>query len=261
VVLGSLAGSVISNLLLVYGITQIVGPDRARLDRRSLLVQLALIGAAVAIFTIPTALGQGGPPERHAVAVASVAAAIVLLVLYLAVVGRNLHVHREKERDRDEPGEGTWSLPVSLAVLAVATGATAWVSEILVHSLGSFASAVGLSQFFVSVVIVAIVGNAAEHGGAILIARNGKMRLATEIAISSSAQVGLLVVPVVTLLSLLFTHHLALAFRWSEIVVMAGATIAAAATVWDGTSRRREGVLLVIGYGAAVVAFYLVGGR
>jgi Ca2+:H+ antiporter len=261
VVLGSLAGSVISNLLLVYGITQIAGPDRARIDRRSLLVQLALIGAAVAIFTIPTALGQSGPPERHAVVVASVAVAIVLLVLYLAVVGRNLHVHREKERDRDEPGEGTWSLPVSLAVLAVATGATAWVSEILVHSLGSFASAVGLSEFFVSVVIVAIVGNAAEHGGAILIARNGKMRLATEIAISSSAQVGLLVVPVVTLLSLFFTHHLALAFRWSEIVVMAGAAIAAAATVWDGTSRRREGVLLVIGYGAAVVAFYLVGGR
>jgi Ca2+/H+ antiporter len=65
----------------------------------------------------------------------------------------------------------------------------------------------------------------------------------------------------VTLLSLLFTHHLALAFRWSEIVVMAGAAVAAAGTVWDGTSRRREGVLLVIGYGAAVVGFYLVGGQ
>ena len=261
VVLGSLAGSVISNLLLVYGITQVVGPDRARLDRRSLLVQLALVGAAVAAFTLPTALGQSGPPERHTVVVASVAVSIVLLVLYLAVVGRNLHVHRKKERNRDEPGEGTWSLPVSLVVLAVATGATAWVSEILVHSLGSFASAVGLSEFFVSVVIVAIVGNAAEHGGAILIARNGKMRLATEIAISSSAQVALLVVPVVTLLSLFFTHHLALAFRWSEVVVMAGAAVAAAATVWDGTSRRREGGLLVLGYVAAVAVFYLVGGR
>ena len=260
VVLGSLAGSVISNLLLVYGVTQVVGPDRARLDRRSLLVQLVLIGAAVAAFTLPTALGQNGQPERHTVVVASVAVSIVLLVLYLAIVGRNLHVHRKKERDRDEPGEGTWSLPLSLAMLAVATGATAWVSEILVHSLGSFASAVGLSEFFVSVVIVAIVGNAAEHGGAILIARNGKMKLATEIAISSSAQVALLVVPVVTLLSLFFTHHLALAFRWSEVVVMAGAAVAAAATVWDGTSRRREGVLLVLGYGAAVVVFYLVGG-
>ena len=261
VVLGSLAGSVISNLLLVYGITQVVGPDRARLDRRSLLVQLGLVGAAVAAFTLPTALGRSGPPERHTVVVASVAVSIVLLVLYLAIVGRNLHVHREKERDRGEPGEGTWSLPLSLAMLAVATGATAWVSEILVHSLGSFASAVGLSEFFVSVVIVAIVGNAAEHGGAILIARNGKMRLATEIAISSSAQVALLVIPVVTLLSLVFSHHLALAFRWSEVVVMGAAALAAAATVRDARSRRREGALLVLGYVAAVAVFYLVGGR
>jgi Ca2+:H+ antiporter len=260
VVLGSLSGSVISNLLLVYGVTQIAGPDGARIDRRSLLLQIGLVGAAVVAFTIPTALGHTGPPDRHAVVVASVAVAIVLLAVYLAVVGRNLSLHREEAREA-EPGEGTWSLSTSLVVLAVTTGVTAWVSEILVHSLGAFATAVGLSEFFVSVVIVAIVGNAAEHGGAIVIARNGKMRLATEIAISSSAQVGLLVVPVVTLLSLFFSHHLALAFRWSEVLVMAGAAVVAAATVWDGTSRQREGMLLVAAYAAAVVGFFLGGGR
>ncbi len=138
----------------------------------------------------------------------------------------------------------------------MATGATAWVSEILVHSLNAFAEAVGLSEFFISVVIVAIVGNAAEHGGAIVIARNGKMRLASEIAISSSAQVALLVVPVVTLLSLLFTHQLALAFRWSELLVMAAAAILTTAVVWDGRSSRREGAFLVVAYAAAVVGFY-----
>ena len=261
VVLGSLAGSVISNLLLVYGITQIAGPDGARIDRRSLLLQLGLVGAAVVAFVLPAALGHTGPPERHSVVVVSVSVSIVLLLLYLAVVGRNLHVHREQAREREAPGEGTWSLATSLVALALATAATAWVCEILVHSLGTFAKAVGLSEFFIAVVIVAIVGNAAEHGGAILIARSGKMRLATEIAISSSAQVALLVVPVVTLLSLFFSHHLALAFRWSELVVMAGAAVAATATVWDGTSRRKEGVLLVVAYGAAVVGFYVVGGR
>ena len=261
VVLGSLAGSVISNLLLVYGITQIAGPDGARIDRRSLLLQLGIVGAAVVGFVLPAALGHTGPPERHSVVVVSVSVSIVLLLLYLAVVGRNLHVHREQAREREAPGEGTWSLATSLVALALATAATAWVCEILVHSLGTFAKAVGLSEFFIAVVIVAIVGNAAEHGGAILIARSGKMRLATEIAISSSAQVALLVVPVVTLLSLFFSHHLALAFRWSELVVMAGAAVAATATVWDGTSRRKEGVLLVVAYGAAVVGFYVVGGR
>ena len=261
VVLGSLAGSVISNLLLVYGVTQIAGPDGARLDRRSLLVQLGLVGAAVVAFALPTALGHTGAPQRSAVVAVSVPVAIVLLLFYLAVVGRNLRRHRERDSERDAPGEGTWSLPAALAALAVATGATAWVSEILVHSLDAFASAVGLSEFFISVVIVAIVGNAAEHGGAIVIARNGKMRLASEIAISSSAQVALLVVPVVMLLSLLFSHHLALAFRWSELFAMAAAAAVATAVVWDGRSSRREGMLLCLAYAAAVVGFYLGGGR
>jgi Ca2+:H+ antiporter len=261
VVLGSLAGSVISNLLLVYGVTQVVGPDGARIDRHSLLVQLGLVGVAVAAFVLPTALGHSEGVQRDTVVVASVAVAIALLVLYLAVVGRNLHRHRKRESDRAEPGADIWSLPVALAVLAVATAATAWVSEILVNSLGAFAAAVGLSEFFIAVVIVAVVGNAAEHGGSIVIARNGKMRLASEIAISSSAQVALLVVPVVTLLSLLFTHNLALVFRWSEIVVMGGAAALATAVVWNGRASRREGAILCAAYAAAVVAFYLGGGR
>jgi Ca2+:H+ antiporter len=262
VVRGSLAGSVISNLLLVYGVTQIVGPDGARIDRRSLLVQLGLVGAAVVALAIPTALGySGAPPDRHEVVVASVPVAILLLVLYLVVVGRNLQRHREGEQERKEPGEGTWSLTSALLALAVATAATAWVCEILVHSLGAFAKAVGLSDFFIAVVVVAVVGNAAEHGGAIVIARNGKMRLASEIAISSSAQVALLVVPVVTLLSLLFAHHLALAFAWSELFAMGASAAVVAAVVWDGHSNRREGVFLVIAYAAAVVGFLLGGGR
>src|SRR5690242_454723 len=262
VVRGSLAGSVISNLLLVYGVTQIVGPDGARIDRRSLLVQLGLVGAAVVALAIPTALGYtGAPPDRHAVVAASIPVAILLLVLYLVVVGRNLQRHREGEQERKEPDEGTWSLTSALTALAVATAATAWVCEILVHSLGAFAKAVGLSDFFIAVVVVAVVGNAAEHGGAIVIARNGKMRLASEIAISSSAQVALLVVPVVTLLSLLFSHHLALAFAWSELFAMGASAVVVTGVVWDGHSNRREGVFLVIAYAAAVVGFLLGGGR
>jgi Ca2+:H+ antiporter len=261
VVRGSLSGSVISNLLLVYGVTQVAGPDGARIDRRSLLLQIGLVAAGVVAFALPTALGYTGTPERHTVVVASVPVAILLLLLYLAVVGRNLRRHREHARDREQPSEGTWPLSAALVALAVATGATAWVSEILVHSLHAFAAAVGLSEFFIAVVIVAIVGNAAEHGGAILIARGGKMRLATEIAISSSAQVALLVVPVVTLLSLLFSHHLALAFRWTELVAMAGAAVVVAATVWDGRSHRREGAFLVAAYAAAVLGFLFGGGR
>jgi Ca2+:H+ antiporter len=145
--------------------------------------------------------------------------------------------------------------------LGISTAATAVVSEILVHSLRDFAKAVGATEFFIAAVIVAIVGNAAEHGGAIVIARAGKMKLASEIAISSSAQVALLVTPAVMLLSLLFTHQLPLSFRWEELVAAAGAVALAAGTVADGCTRRWEGALLVVAYAGVVAGFWLAGNR
>jgi Ca2+:H+ antiporter len=259
VVRGSLAGSVISNLLLVFGVTQIAGPDGKAIDRRSLLLQIGLVGFAVALFVIPSTAGYTGLPDRHAAVVASIPVAIVLLLVYGVVIGRNLRRHSAAERKA--PAPDAWTMPVALTALAIATVATAWISEILVHSLHAFATAVGLSEFFIAVVVVAIVGNAAEHGGAIVIAHAGKMRLATEIAVSSSAQVALLVVPVVTLLGLLFAHPLALSFRWTELVAMAVATVAAAAVVWNGQTSRREGAFLVLVYALTVAGFLVFGGR
>ena len=258
VVRGSLAGSVISNLLLVFGVTQLMGPE-TQINRRSLITQLGIVAAAVVVLAGPVALGYTGNPERHSAVLASVPVALVLLVLYLAVTGRNLREHRELERD--EPAAGAWSMTMSLAVLGVATVLTAFVSEILVHSLDAFAKAVGATDFFIAAVIVAIVGNAAEHGGAIVIARAGKMKLASEIAISSSAQVALLVAPAVMLLSLLFTHQLPLSFRWEELAAMAAAVALAAVTIADGTTKRWEGGLLVLAYGVVVAAFWLAGNR
>ena len=258
VVRGSLSGSVISNLLLVFGTAQAVGPEK-EIDRRSLMPQLGLVAVAVLLFAIPAAVGYAGPPERHAAVAASIPVSVALLVLYLAVTRRNLHRHRRLVRR--EASENAWPLPVSLAVLGVATAVTAVVSELLVKSIHGFASAVGLTEFFIAAVIVAIVGNAAEHGGAIVIARAGKMKLASEIAISSSAQVALLVAPAVMLLSLLFTHPLALSFRWEELVAMAGAVTLASATVADGQTRRWEGVLLLVTYAAVVAGFFVAGNR
>lgn len=259
VVRGSLSGSVISNLLLVFGVTLLAGPDGEELDRRSLLAQVGLVALAVVAFVAPARLGYEANPNRHAVVVASVPVSVVLLLVYGAIVGRNLRRHSRTERD--EPRADSWPLVAALGALGAATGATTWVTEILVHSLHTFAAAVGLSEFFIAVVIVAIVGNAAEHGGAILIARGGNMRLATEIAISSSAQVALLVVPIVMLLSLLFTHPLALAFRWTELGAMAGGVVLVGAMLGDGRSRRWQGAVLVAAYAAAVIAFLLAGGR
>ena len=259
VVRGSLAGSVISNLLLVFAVAQLVGPDGAELDRRSLVAQVGLVAVALLVTLPVIVLGYTGDPERSVAVHASIPVSIVLLGLYLVVTLRSLRTHRKAERT--EPAEGAWTLPASLAVLGAATVVTAFISEILVHSLDAFARAVGATDFFVAAVIVAIVGNAAEHGGAIVIAHAGKMKLASEIAISSSAQVALLVTPAVMLLSLLFTHQLALTFRWEEAV---GIAAAVALTVWavrDGRSHKREGVLLLSGYALVVVGFALAGNR
>jgi Ca2+:H+ antiporter len=131
----------------------------------------------------------------------------------------------------------------------------------MVHSLDAFAHAAGLSEFFIAVVIVAIVGNAAEHGGAIVIARRGKIKLASEIAISSSAQVALFVTPAIALLSWAVKPTLPLSFRGIEIVTMAAAALLVALVFHDARARRWEGALMIAAYAAVVVVFGFAGDR
>ena len=257
VVRGSLAGSVVSNILLVLGAALVLGEDEARLDRGSLLSQLGLVVVAVLLLMVPSIPGWHGNPDRHSLTLLSIGPAVVLLVLYLVVT--TVGVRRRAAHDAS--GATGWSLPVALGALAAATAATAVTSEILVHSLQAFAEAASLSQFFIAIVIVAIVGNAAEHGGAVVIARRGKMKLATEIAITSSAQVGLLVLPVVALVSFAFAHPLALAFRPVELIAIGAAALFVAFVIRDGTSRSWEGALLIAVYGGFVVWFLTAGDR
>ena len=258
VVRGSMAGSIVSNILLVLGAAFLFGKeDNAQLDLRSLAAQLGLVAVAVVLLLVPSIPGWHGDPERHSLQLLSIAPAVVLLALYLVTTTIGL---RQTARPAEQP-TGGWSLRASLAALTVATILTALISELLVHSLEAFAHAAHLSEFFIAVVIVAIVGNAAEHGGAVVIARRGKMKLATEIAISSSAQVGLFVVPVVMLSSFAFSHPLTLAFRPVELAAMGAAAVFVGVVIRDGRARKWEGALLVGVYAAMVVAFGFAGDR
>jgi Ca2+:H+ antiporter len=250
VVRGSLAGSVVSNILLVLGAALIVGGD-AELDRRSLIMQLGLVVTAVVLLLIPSIPGWHGDPDRHSLALLGIVPAVILLVLYIVMTFRGVRGTSEGH----EGAAGGWSLKVSLLALAAATVATAAISEILVHSLEAFAHAAHLSEFFISFVIVAVVGNAAEHGGAVVIASRGKMKLATEIAISSSAQVALLVIPVVALVSFAFADPLTLAFRAVELGAMGAAAVFVAIVIRDGRSTRPEGILLVSVYAVIALVF------
>jgi Ca2+:H+ antiporter len=261
VVRGSLTGSVVSNLLLVLGVALIMQPRTGRLERRSLLVQLGVVVAAVLLFLIPSIPGFTGDPDRHSLAVLTLPVCIALLALYLGVTIDNLRRHHRAQAAQEGAVTEGWSLTIALIVLGAATGATAVISEILVHSLEAFSEAAGLSEFFIAAVIVALVGNAAEHGGAVVIARRGKIGLASEIAVSSSAQVAMFVTPAVALLSWAVSPALPLSFRPVELLTMAGAALVVGAVVLDARTRRWEGVVLVAAYVAVALLYLGVGDR
>ena len=257
VVRGSIIGSVVSNLLLVLGLTMLIGVP-GDVDRRSLFLQLGIVGIACAAFLIPSIPGWNGGHDTHTLYLVTMPVAVALLALYLGITIYNLRRHHAEHGDA-EASAAAWSMRTALVVLGIATVATAFVSEMLVGSLEEFGHAVGISDFFVAIVIVAIVGNAAEHGGAIVVARRGKIKLATEIAISSAAQVAVFVAPAAALLSALVGTGLPLAFRPVEVVTMALATAVVAFFVLDARSKRWEGAVLCTTY-VAVAAVYWVAG-
>jgi len=258
VVRGSLSGSVIGNLLLVLGASLVAG-GRGRIDRFSSFLSFGLIAFATALFLIPSIPAWNGDPDTDGLAVVSAAISVVLLLTYVVVTWYSLRRHRAMHVSSDEEVDA-WSLRASLGVLALATVVTALVAEILVGSLEEFAQQVGLSDFFVSSVIVTIVGNAAEHGGAIVVASRGKISLAAEIALSSAAQVAVFLIPAVALLSWLI-DPLSLSFRPVEIAALAGSVLYATIILYGGRSSRGRGWLLLAGYALVVVVFFLVGDR
>jgi Ca2+:H+ antiporter len=259
VVRGSLTGSVVGNLLLVLGFSLLFG-GRGELDRASSFFSIVLVTFAALLFLIPAVPSWDGDPERESLAQLSIVPAVVLLLVYVGVTWYTLRRHRLMHVAA-EPGEmRAWSLRTALFTLAVATTVTALIAEILVGSIDTFSEDVGLSDFFVAAVIVAIVGNAAEHGGAVVVAYRGKIKLAAEIALASSAQVAVFLVPAVALLSWLI-DPLALSFRPVELGVLAGSTVVTAALLADGRSSRLKGVLLIVTYVAAAAAFFIAGDR
>jgi Ca2+:H+ antiporter len=145
-------------------------------------------------------------------------------------------------------------------VLGVVTVATALVTETLVGTLRAFADAAHLSEFFVAVVIVAIVGNATEHGSAVLLARRGRVKLAVEIPLASSAQIAGLLIPLVALISWGF-EPLALSFRPVELMAMGLAAALPTLVLRTGRTTRVGGGLLLVAYTVLAVAFYLSGDR
>jgi Ca2+:H+ antiporter len=258
VVRASLAGSVVGNLLLVLGFTLLLG-RRGAIDRPSAFISLGLVGFVTVVVLVAAVPGFHGDPDRHSLAELSLPVAALLLGVRVVVNRYALRRQRLLFSDA-EPEPGGWPFRAALVVLAAATVVTAFVTETLVSTLRAFADGAHLSEFFVVVVIVAIVGNATEHGSAVLLARRGRVKLAVEISLASSAQIAGFLIPLVALISWAF-EPLALSFRPVELVAMAVAAVLPTIVLWGGRTTRLGGAVLLIAYAALVSAFFLAGGR
>ncbi|MGZ4268860.1 MAG: calcium/proton exchanger [Solirubrobacteraceae bacterium] len=276
VVKASIVGSIMGNVLLVLGAAMLAGGrnrERQTFDRTAAGAQSSMLLLAAAALIMPAIYelveGRGLPlpgDERvsydHTVELLSALVACVLIVSYLAGLLFSLKTHRELfNPGQDEEDDGThepWSLRKSVAALSLAGVAVGVMSEILVGSISEAAKSVGLSEFFIGVIIVAIVGNAAEHWVAVSVAVKDKMDLSVNIAIGSSAQIALFVAPVLVLLSFVIgPAPMALVFNGFELGGILLAILIANHVTSEGESTWYEGVQLLAVYAVLAVTFFV----
>jgi Ca2+:H+ antiporter len=257
IVRASLVGSVAGNLLLVLGLTLLLG-RQGPIDRPSAYLSLGLVGFATLLVLVAAAPGFHGDENRRSLAELSVLISVVLLAVCAVVTRYALRRHRQIGLAAEPGSADGWPLAAALAVLGVATALTALVSETLVSTLQAFAAAAHLPEFFVALIIVAIVGNATEHGSAIMLARRGRVKLATEIPLASGAQIAGLVLPLIALLSWAW-QPLTLSFRPFELIALAAAAAVPALVLRSGRTSRLSGAILLSAYSVLAVTSYLVG--
>jgi Ca2+:H+ antiporter len=275
VVKASIVGSIIGNILLVMGAAMFVGGlprDKQTFSQTAANAQSAMLLLALASLIFPAIfqlIHGGGLPAVGEERVdfgsdlekLSAGVAIVLLVSYVAGLIFSLKTHRAVfnpygEADEDEP-EHRWTVRQAAIYLALAAVAVGVMSEILVGSISAASSDIGLSEFFVGVFVVAIVGNAAEHWVAVLVAAKDKMDLAVNIAIGSSAQVALFVAPVLVLASFVVgPSPMALVFNGYELGALMFAVLIANLVTQEGESNWFEGVQLLSLYAVLGLVFY-----
>ncbi len=272
VVKASIVGSILGNILLVLGAAMLaggIGRDKQTFSRTGASVQSTMLMLAAAALVMPAIFelveGQGLPaPGAESINYdatvehLSLAVAIVLIGTYVVGLFFSLKTHRAIfNPEYEEEDTWGWSTRRSVIALAIAGLLVGLMSEVLVGSISEASESIGLSEFFVGVIVVAIVGNAAEHWVAVLVAMKNKMDLAVNIAIGSSAQIALFVAPVLVIASFfLGPYPLALVFNGFELGAILVAILIANHVTQDGESTWFEGVQLLAIYLVFGLAFY-----
>jgi Ca2+:H+ antiporter len=266
----SITGSILGNLLLVMGASLLFGGLRngkQRFNREHAATNATLLVISVVALAVPSIFNHtlAGEilPELTLESI-SIGVAIVMISLYALGL---LYSLRAAPSDPSALTHGHspesaphWSVRTSLIILAVVTAAVVWLSEILVHSVEPVTEAFGLSEFFLGIILIPIIGNVAEHLVAVEVAMKNQMELSLEIALGSSLQIALFVAPVLVFVSLLFGRYLNLIFNQFELLALIAAVVISALVASDGETNWLEGAQLLGVYLILAVAFFFIPG-
>ncbi len=259
----SIIGSMLGNLLFVLGLSLLFGGLKhgiQRFDRARIGVDATLVILAAIIISVPSLFNELIEPDFAKVESLSLATAGVVLLLYLLSILYTLrtpsddHVHAPAiEPTHGGPG---WSTGMALGVMAGCVVGLAVMSEFLVGSLESVTEVFGLSEFFVGIIVVPLIGNVAEHMVAVQVAMKDQMDLSLSIALGSSLQIAMLVAPLLVFISLFMGNPMTLEFNHPEIIAMIAASVIAALVAIDGSSNWLEGAMLLAVYAILALGFF-----
>ena len=260
----SITGSILGNLLLIMGLAIVAGGlnrPELRFNRTNAGMSSGMLALSVVALGFP-ALYHAVHPEAAARAAElhmSEAVALILILTYGCSLLFTLRTHRRLFGGEAHPLEGpVWSPRKALLILAGATVGVAIESELLVHAATEATETIGLSPIFLGLIVIPIIGNAAEHAAAVVLSRKGQIDLGLQIALGSSTQIALLVAPVLVFAGVLMGQDMNLVFRPFEVLALGMATAVTAIITLDGESHWFEGVqLLAVYLMVAVGAFFL----
>jgi Ca2+:H+ antiporter len=270
----SITGAILGNILLIFGLSILVGGfrykeqffNRENAGFQSSMLFLAIIGLSVPTILFSTVLKPVDVESQIKIQILSDALAFLLLAVYIAGIiftfftHKHLFVqiHSEEEDYHEEQNHRQWSKKKSFLLLGFSMVGVIAVSEILVGSVEATTKQFGFGELFVGAIIVGIVGNAAEHSSAIMLARKGKIDLSIGIAAGSGTQIAIFVVPILVIIGIIIGQPFTLVFTVFELAVVFLAAIILNLIAHDGKSNWFEGVMLTSVYIIIAIGFFFI---
>ena len=261
VVKSSIAGAVIGNILLVIGASMLAGGLKYKTQKFN--QKVSEVSSSMLLFAglcIPALFTHTVDPKllNTRYEGLSIFVAVVMIVIYALSLFFSFSTHKHIYNNNDEhEGSAKWSLKKAISILVISTILIAIESEFLVNGIEPITESLGWSQFFVGIILIPIIGNAAEHSTAVIMARKDKMDVALEIAVGSSLQIILFVAPVLIFISLFFTP-MSIVFNPFELIALIASVLIANRVSHDGESNWLEGVQLLSVYLIIAASFFIL---